>query len=215
MHKGLIAVLFGVGGFAAGFGLGYYIVKAKYNAKVMAQIEKDIQNVPSQETKEDEVEEVLKEGAQKPLPADKLEYTRYFKDKDETIDDVSAVFKNNKDEKEEESEEEEEEYEEDDTYPEFIEEEEMSKYPFVDVEELIYFEKDCYLTDIHYNPIDDVGDTIGNGCYLQLDNLAKNATSGQVFWVVNEKQETFYKIYIKRKSFASVKASLKEAEDED
>ena len=213
MRKGLIAVLFGAGGFAAGFGLGYYIVKTKYNAKVMAQIEKDIQNVPKQET--DETTEAIKEGAQAPLPADGLEYSRYYKEKNDnyTIDDMATIFKDPNEKKEEESDEEEEEYEEDDTYPEFIEEEEMSKYPFSDVEELIYFEKDCYLTDIHYNPIDNMADTIGDGCYLQLDNLAKKSVSGQVYWVVNEKQETFYKIYIKLKSFASIKPSLEE-EDE-
>ncbi len=219
MNKGIIAALFGVGGFAAGFGLGWYVIKAKYDAKVMAEIEKDMKNTPSQESKEEKtaVDIALTEGAQAPLPSNSIEYNRFYKGKPEnyTIDDVEAIFaKPKEEEKEEESDEEEEEYEEDDTYPEFIEEEEMSKFPFTDVEELIYFEKDCYLTDLHYNEIDDIGDTIGNACYLQLNNIAKRCTSGAVYWVVNEKNQTFYKIHIKLKAFASVKTSL-EAEDED
>ena len=222
MKEGLIRVILGVGGFAAGFGTGYFIVKSKYDAKVMAQVEKDIQNVPSQDVVEqDEIDDVLSTSHKVSLPQNKPEYTQFYKEKSEnyTIDDIETIFKNKKDEEidekeEEQSEEEEEEYEEDDTYPEFIEEEEMSKYPFEDIEELIYFEKDCYLTDLHYNVIENIGDTIGNGCFLQLDNLAKKSVSGAVYWVVNEKQETFYKIYIKLKSFASVKTSL-EAEDDD
>ena len=200
MKEGIICTILTVCGFAAGFGTGYAVVRAKYNAKVMAEAEAEGKKI-SQEKKE---EEILKEASKAELPKNDPNMV-------ERDDNVIAV---RKEEKEEEQDEEEEEEYEDLGKPEFIDEEEMELYPFDNVEALFYFD-DCALTDMHYNALDNYEENIGVENYLLLDSMTKNAASGAIFWVVNEKEETFYKIIVKHKTFASVKASLTVDEDDE
>lgn len=225
MKEGIIRIIIGSVGIGLGFVGGALFTKKKYNNKVLKEIEeeskkaKDISEEKADETKPVETDTVEKK--EKPSLND-TSYGKYYIKKGDD-NDWSTVLKIKKEDVAEEEKEttqeesDDEEEEEDDDIEEydvsdqeFIEEEEMASFPFDDVTALFYFDEDAVLTDMHYNVITNYASTIGTSCYLELSIKATTKPSGGVLYIVNERQEEFYKIIIKHKSFASVSSVLKE-----
>ena len=213
MKRGIVTAILTLCGFGAGFGTGWFVVKSKYDAKVMAEAEIEAKKAAEKQEKEEK-------DIKAPLPKNDDKALNYFNNlSDEEMKTLKKVTDESEvtvttTEGEEDEEEEEEEYDDLDR-PEFIDEEEMNLYPFDHVEALFYFEGDCVLTDMHYNVLDNYEENIGLDNYVTLDTMAKNVTSGTILWIVNEKYETFYKIIVKRKTFASIAPSLTSEEDDD
>lgn len=230
MKEGIIRVIIGSVGIGLGFVGGALFTKKKYNNKVLKEIEEESKKAnKATEASEEKTNET------KPVETDAVEqkeksslndtsYGKYYIKKGDDNDwgtvlkikkeDVAEEAKENTQEESDEEEEEDDDIEEyDASDQEFIEEEEMSSFPFDDVTALFYFDEDAVLTDMHYNVITNYASTIGTSCYLELSIKATTKPSGGVLYIVNERQAEFYKIIIKHKSFASVSSVLKEDND--